>query len=121
MNLQLKYDKLKEKASKWYDYSYELENKVETLSEELQLLKTKNEELLEHEKENNKTVRSLKRQFREEKEKYLSKITILERDIVLKDGKIQQLEDAKQDLQDRYRELKDDYREQQKWSRGKEK
>src|SRR3989344_2612829 len=67
MNLQLKYDKLKEKASKWYDYSYELENKVETLSEELQLLKTKNEELLEHEKENNKTVRSLKRQFREEK------------------------------------------------------
>ena len=41
----------------------------------------------------------------------------MERDIILKDGKIHRLEDTKKDLRERYNELKEDFREQQRWNR----
>jgi hypothetical protein len=65
-----------------------------------------------------KTIRTLKKEVKDLHEKYVGKQTILERDILLKDGKIQQLEEAKKDLKERYRDLKEDFREQQRWARG---
>ena len=44
----------------------------------------------------------------------------IEREMLLKDSKIQRLEEAKKELKERYNELKDDYREQQRWSRQKQ-
>ena len=69
-------------------------------------------------KNQRKTIRSMKKEYRELEEKYAGKIAHMERDIMLKDGKIQQLEDAKKDLKERYKDLKEDYREQQRWARG---
>lgn len=43
------------------------------------------------------------------------KIVQLERELLLKDGKISQLEDAKKELRERYNELREDYR----WLRDK--
>lgn len=58
-----------------------------------------------------KEIKSLKKQILEVEDRYKDKITHLERDKLLMEGKIQQLEDAKKDLQERYNDLKQDYRE----------
>lgn len=59
-----------------------------------------------------KTIKSLKKQLNETEEKYKDKISKLEREKLLYEGRIQQLEEARKDLQDRYCELKQDMREQ---------
>ena len=50
-------------------------------------------------------------------EKHIDKIASLGRDILLKDDKIQRLEEAKKDMKERYNELTEDFREQQRWNR----
>lgn len=70
-------------------------------------LETENRELF-------RTVRTLKKQINEIEEKYKDKIASLEREKLLADGKVQQLEEAKQDLLERYKDLKQDFREQQR-------
>jgi hypothetical protein len=52
-------------------------------------------------------------------EKYKDKIAILEREKLLSDGKIQQLEEARKDLYERYNDLKQDFREQQRWGHSR--
>jgi len=76
------------------------------------------EELEQENKGHRKTIRNLKKDVKDLEEKYLGKVATLERDIMLKDGKIQQLEEARKDIKERYKELKEDYREQQRWVRG---
>ena len=76
------------------------------------------EELEAESKSQRKTIRSLKKDTKELQEKYVGKIATLERDAMLKDGKIQQLEEGRKDLKERYRDLKEDFREQQRWARG---
>lgn len=143
-----KYDILKEKAQHWYRNSQVLKEKNETfakINDELEKenadlvtsLEKSNSEIkrwknysdnlpdsglveeLETENKNcRKTIRSLQKDLKDLTEKYTSKIASLERDIMLKDGKILQLEEVQKDLKERYKELKDDYREQQRWVRG---
>lgn len=59
-----------------------------------------------------KTIKELKKQLYETEEKYKDKISVLEREKLLHEGRIQQLEEARKDLQDRYSELRQDMREQ---------
>jgi predicted RNase H-like nuclease (RuvC/YqgF family) len=124
-----KCEKMAEKLSVVQD----IEDDIDRLEEKCRLLQKENDELkkksisipdndLMDELENeNKTfrkeIRILKRDNKELCEKDKNKISQLERDIMLKDGKIQRLEEAKKDLKDRYIELKEDFREHQRWSR----
>ena len=90
-------------------------NKIKTdyeKQEEFNLsLQTENEQLENDLKTHHKEFKLLKKQINELKDKIVS----LERDNLLKEGKIQQLDETKKDLQERYNDLKQDFREQQKW------
>lgn len=139
-----KYEKLKITANKWMEkykkiteklsVVQDIEDDIDKLEEKCILLQKENDELKkknstpnpdtelmdELENENKafrKEIRFLKKENKELCEKDKNKISQLERDIMLKDGKIQRLEEAKKDLYDRYSELKEDFREHQRWSR----
>lgn len=138
-----KYEVLKEKASQWkrqcekllekLSVVQDVEDELDRLEEKCRILEKENEELKkagnntpdndlldELETENKafrKEIRGLKRENKELSENDKNKIVQLERDILLKDGKIQRLEEAKKDLKDRYSELKEDFREHQRWAR----
>jgi DNA repair exonuclease SbcCD ATPase subunit len=137
-----KYEKVKEAAKAWYTILEETKDMLvqsqvenERLAEENKRLQTDCErwkklseqlpdpnmvEDLENENKNLvKTVRALKKQVTELEEKYKDKIARLEREKLLSEGKIQQLEDARKDLQERYNDLKQDFREQQRWGHGR--
>jgi len=115
-----KYEKVKSKGEEWYLRAQELNVKYEKLLEELKQIKLTQPDadmissLEQENKEQRKEIRSMKQEMRE----YENKIAILERDLILKDGKIQQLTEAKEDLRERYKDLKTDFREQQRWARG---
>jgi hypothetical protein len=68
-----------------------------------------------------KTIRDIKKDNKIILEKNEDKVRVLERDIMLKDGKIQRLEDGYMDLKERYKELKDEIREEKRWIRSKNK
>jgi chromosome segregation ATPase len=139
-----KYNNLKQTTNQWIDKCdklveqfsivQDMEQDIDKLEEKCRILKEENINLLsqktdipdgdlfdELENENKsfrKEIRLLKRDNKELVEKNINKISQLERDILLKDGKIQRLEEGKKDLKERYNELKEDYREQQRWNRG---
>ena len=138
-----KYDNLKLKAKQWFENCERLEEKLsivndveeelDTLEEKCRILIDENKELSKYsgnkpdsdlldelENENKsfrKEIRTLKRENKDIDEKNKTKISQMERDILLKDGKIQRLEETKKDMKERYNELKDDFREQQRWNR----
>ena len=68
-----------------------------------------------------KTIRDIKKDNKIILEKNEDKVRVLERDIMLKDGKIQRLEDGYMDLKERYKELKEEIREEKRWIRSKNK
>ncbi len=120
-----RYERAKNAATTWHDLLAETQEKLEKMMAENQSLQNKltdvpdyakmNEELEEFKEENrelNKTIKTLKKQLREVDEKYKDKIAKLEREKLLDQGKIQQLEEAHKDLRERYSDLKQDYREQ---------
>jgi regulator of replication initiation timing len=137
-----KYEHLKNTARKWMDESEKLKENCSSYIEKNEKLVLENKELRDQlnkktfnnvthdpdlmdelETENKtfrKELRSLKRNKKVLNEKIIDKISKLERDILLKDGKIQRLEEAKKDLKERYSELKEDFREQQRWNRKRE-
>lgn len=145
-----KYEKAKEAAKGWYNILVETKNKleesqaetsslafrIEGLTDENRKLQVETErwkklseqlpdpnmvEDLKNENRNLcKTIKNLKKQLSEMDEKYKGKIAGLEREKLLSEGKIQQLEDTRKDLQERYNDLKQDFREQQRWGRTKE-
>jgi len=141
-----KYENLKSTASKWRNECeslreklvvvQDIENDLDQLEEKNVNLREENETLkrklkerlpdvdlleeLETENKNfRKEIRGLKRENKEVVDKNQNRISQLERDLLLKDGKIQRLEEAQKDLRERYKELKEYYREQQRWSRQK--
>jgi predicted nucleic acid-binding Zn-ribbon protein len=132
-----KYDSMKNKGTKWYDDCVELKDKVEKFYQMNKTLVEQNEDLLDqikdlqdsHMNETNndgmdeletenktlrKDIRNLKRDSKLLEEKYRDKVVQLERDLFVKDGKIQRLEDARKDLNERYMELKEDWREERR-------
>lgn len=122
-----KYDKAKQAAREWHNLYKESENKINKLLEEQKKLQSEvlrwkklSEELPDNDqvddletenKEQRKTIRNLKKDLHNMDEKYKTQIAHLEREKILFEGKIQQLEDARKDLRERYRELKEDYRQ----------
>ena len=132
-----KYDNMKDKANKWRDECEQLKEKfivLQDLEADLDKMLALNNKLLEEndtlsnnkelldelENENKifrKDIRCLKKENKTLVEDYNKKLANLERDILLKDGKIQRLEEAKKDNKERYNELKEDFREQQRWNR----
>lgn len=101
-----KYERLKKKAYEWQESAQRYKQTITALEEELS-------DLAEEEKNGRKALKKIK----DEETTLLEKMSKMERDIILKDGKIQQLEDAKNDLSERYKELKEDFRESQRWNR----
>jgi len=123
-----KYEKAKDAAKTWFNLLNETQNKLEKLQAENNHLlaeterwKKLSEQLpdLDDTKNLSKTVKALKKQLLETEEKYKNKISMLEREKILSDGKVQQLEEARKDLQERYNDLKQDFREQQKMLNSK--
>jgi len=105
-----KYDILKNKALKWKQKCEDndiiilkIEDDIEKIKDECEKLKV--------------SVKNISTEKHELIQKHKDYITNIERDIILKDGKIQRLEDDKTDTKERYKELKDDFREQQRWIR----
>ena len=70
----------------------------------------------------NKSLRKENRMLRKEnkviEDKHRERFNKLERDLFVKDGKIQRLEDSKKDLKERYLELKEDWREERRSNSG---
>jgi t-SNARE complex subunit (syntaxin) len=118
-----KYERVKEAAIAWKNKYDEAQTKIGLLQSDVDRWKKMAEQLpdpnliAELETENrelNRTVRAQKKQISDIEEKYKDRVAQLEREKLLADGKIQQLEEAKQDLLERYKDLKQDYREQQR-------
>lgn len=125
-----KYEKAKDAATIWHEkYTEALKNAEYYQSETerwkgmvSQLPDTQTVEDLEAENRKlSKNLRQTTKQLHDVEEKYSDKIARLEREKLLAEGKIQQLEEARKDLQERYNDLKQDYREQQRWGKGHEK
>lgn len=137
-----KYEKAKEAAKAWYDILEETKDKLNESDAKMERVVEENKKLqieserwkklseqlpdpnlvedLETENKNlSKMVKSLKKQLCEVEEKYKDKIARLEREKILSEGKIQQLEDARKDLHERYNDLKQDFREQQRWGHNR--
>lgn len=108
-----KYDKAKHAVHAWHDKYEECKNERDALAQQLSELPN-NDLVDEYEAELShlkKQIRSLKKELQNSTKKYTERITALEREKILYEGKIQQLEDGKTDLRERYHELKEDYRE----------
>lgn len=102
-----KYENAKQAAKHWHDSLMEVTNLNEELDKKVNVLETEN--------------KKLKKDISEIADKYKDRLNELQRDKILLEGKLLQLEETKKDLQERYNELKQDYREQQAWIRQKEK
>ena len=143
-----KYEKAKDAAISWHELYEQSQEQLYVLKEENNSLSTINKELknrlskqrseidrwkklsenlpdpelLEELEVENKQYRQenrkLKKDIRILKEKYKDHVARLEREKLLSDGKIQQLEEAKKDLRERLNDLKQDYRETARWNRG---
>lgn len=116
-----KYEKAKEAARKWHALLEESKAENERLKQEVLTWKRLCESLPDEEevKDLNRTIKNLKKELRDSYDKHSQKIALLEREKILLEGKVQQLDDTNRDLRERYADLKQDYREQQKWHREK--
>jgi len=124
-----KYERAKKAVISWYNTAqklklevgvansevFDLQSKLKKSQQEINLLPDSQtlEDLEIKNKEQNRTIRNLTKQISELEEKYKNKIVLLERDKLLSDGRVQQLEEARKDLQERYKDLKDDLRSYQ--------
>lgn len=122
-----KYEKAKFCLGAWHQKFLEAEQQIVKLHKELEAEKKESSrwkklseelpdsqtlhDIEEENKELHRMIKSLKKQLKETEEKFKDKIAVLERDKILSDGKIQQLEESRRDLQERYRDLREDYRE----------
>lgn len=133
-----KYENVKYKGTQWYNECTVLKEKVDKLTKMNTVLLEQNENLVEQLKDSNdahtpdndltveleienkglnKEIRNLKRDNKIFGDKYRDKIIKLERDLFIKDGKIQRLEDTNKDLKERYIELKEDWRDERRSNR----
>lgn len=136
-----KYESIKKKGLKWHREYELLKEKVEDLNIKLEDMTEMNNDLLEKieemalnpqidtnsfeqlEDENKaliKEIRHLNKIGKIQTEKHREKLLELERELFVKDGKIQRLEDAKKDIKERYAELKEDWRAERQNNRKKE-
>ena len=126
-----KYENIKDKGVRWYNMCSELKDKVNKLTQMNKDLIIQNEDLLDQvndlnnfQKEPNKEMIELEnenkalvkdiRNLKKDNNLFSDKLVLLERDLFIKDGKIQRLEDAKKDLNERYLELKEDWRDERR-------
>lgn len=115
-----KYQVAKDAATTWHEKLIESKKinseqleKITNLEKEVLRWKNLSEQLPDPE-----DVRTNRHKMKKQLEQYKDKIANLERDKLLLEGKIQQLEESKKDLKERYNELKQDYRDSQKWNRN---
>jgi hypothetical protein len=136
-----KYEKLKSIMNKWSDKSYEIQEKLDISKKTvLELEKINSDVVVENEslkKELNSIeecnekkygsgiVEGLELEIKQQKSliKDMKKTMIVneydsKRDIMMKDGKIQQLEDARNYSNERFKEARDDLRWEKENSRG---
>lgn len=120
-----KYEELKQKAQKWQEEYYSIKEKSDDLQSQLETLENQLNKLDENDNQYENETIALKKEVVSMKkdrkilcEKYQDKISQLERDIMLKDNKIQLLEDTKKDIYERYLELKEDNKEMSRYVRN---
>jgi len=106
----------RQSARSWHAKYIEASQTNQSLQSELARWKTLAEQLPDEDQAKDflRQIKDLKRQLRDTEEKSRDKIAQLERDKLLLEGRIQQLEESRKDLQERYSELKDDFR----WIKG---
>ena len=100
-----KYEKARNAAKEWHRMYDELR---EETSQKVFELEEQNKQML-------KTVHKYKKQLKDIEDAHKEKIFSIEKEKILLEGRIQQLEDGKKELQERYNDLKQDYREQCKY------
>ena len=123
-----KYERAKEAARVWHEkYVTEVESR-KRLEEQLERWKSLAESLpdedslksLQEENKNlSKAVKALKKQLSDVEGAHQDTLAKLQRERIILEGKIQQLEEACRQKQERYDELKEDYRYSQSLLRGK--
>lgn len=101
---------LEEKINNLYQENESLKNKIKTHTLDTKLL----EELENENKAFRKLTRSLKREKKEILEKNHTTLYKFKTDIILRDAKIESLEEGKKAMRERYNELKEDYREERR-------
>lgn len=85
---------------------------IDQLKDENKLVEELKDKLYELENlDNKKDIKLLKKEYKSIIEKNKDKIQQLERDLLLKDGTIQRLEECKKDLKEMYTDLKDELKE----------
>lgn len=128
-----KYEKLKYTLEQWCDKTYNLKDKlvekdiiIDELKQQIKILKetakqyhdTETFEELENETKNqHRMIRSMKKKINSLEIENKKINTQYERNMILKDSKIQQLEEIRRDLKERNKELRDDIR----WERQNKK
>ena len=100
-----KHEKLTSSLKYYVEKCNDLMDQVDELKEQLYQL----EEL--GQLDNKKDLKLLKKEYKSIIEKNKEKIHQLERELLLKDGTIQRLEESKKDLKEMYIELKDELKE----------
>lgn len=110
-----KYEKLKETVDKWREEAISLREKQENINDNILSLETsidkllsENTELLEELTLLKKNNCNTKKESKLAIEKCSDKIFHLERDNLLKDSKIQILEDERKGMQERYKDIKEE-------------
>lgn len=94
--------------------------KYEELKSRPPLVRVDNTRIDELKSENRDTrdiVKQLRRQLKDTEERECKNTFSLQKDVMLKEGKIQQLEDALESLKHRYTDLYEEYRDQRRWER----
>lgn len=132
-----KYDKLLKKAQQWANIVKDLDQNLKNLELRNEELNTEKDELynnyielkkhkgdsnrlceLEDEnKELKNAIKLVKQQIKDEKEQEYKNTFNLQKDNMLKDGKIQQMQDTIESLKQRYKDLYEEYRDQRRWNR----
>jgi archaellum component FlaC len=106
-----KYERVKMAVLEWHKkYKKDIDevnSEIERLNNELPI----NQEII---KTQRKEIKHLKKYIENIDKKYKDEISVLERNKILMEGKIQQLEEFRKDLQERYNDVKQDLREHQK-------
>lgn len=127
-----KYDDLKNKAQQWHKKFLNIKEERDTFLDKIEELEDKIEKFVDNEEviaemtesneKINKELDTLKKErkmfMKNLSEKYKDTISNLEKEILIKDGQIQRLDDQRKDLHERYIDLRDENKELNRYVRS---
>lgn len=99
----------------------ELQKQIQLLHGDVKRWKKCSEDLPDpdHVIELESALKTSRREHVELESKYMAKLAAADREKLLMEGRIEQLQESRTDLKERYAELKEDYRDQKRWARDR--